>query len=299
MNRWGTRGLCGVSILLLVGGFMSSGAAREQAAPPSPPGASNEREAIGRFVDLYCVACHNRDDKTAGLALDAISSEDVSRNPEAWEKVVRKLVARQMPPEGEVRPSGRSVRRVRLPARRLARPRGRRAPDPGRTDTFRRLNRTEYQNAIRDLLALDIDASALLPNDESSHGFDNVTVGDLSPTLLDRYITAAQKISRLAVGQPGPVARRRHDPHPAGPHPGGARRGAADRHARRGVDPVHVPARRRIRDPGPPGAGPQRARRGPARAARAGGAAGPRAKGVVHGDAAQDRRRTIRPPTRT
>ena len=76
-------------------------------------------------------------------------------------------------------------------------------PDPGRTDTFRRLNRTEYQNAIRDLLALDVDASALLPADESSHGFDNVTVGDLSPTLLDRYITAAQKISRLAVGSPG------------------------------------------------------------------------------------------------
>ena len=76
-------------------------------------------------------------------------------------------------------------------------------PEPGRTATFRRLNRTEYQNAIRDLLALDIDASALLPNDESSHGFDNVTVGDLSPTLLDRYITAAQKISRLAVGSPG------------------------------------------------------------------------------------------------
>ena len=73
-------------------------------------------------------------------------------------------------------------------------------PNPGRTDTFRRLTRTEYQNAIRDLLALDIDAAALLPADEASHGFDNVTVGDLSPTLLDRYITAAQKISRLAVG---------------------------------------------------------------------------------------------------
>ncbi len=77
------------------------------------------------------------------------------------------------------------------------------SPDTGRTDTFRRLNRTEYQNAVRDLLALDVDASALLPNDESSHGFDNVTVGDLSPTLLDRYITAAQRISRLAVGSPG------------------------------------------------------------------------------------------------
>jgi hypothetical protein len=75
-------------------------------------------------------------------------------------------------------------------------------PNPGRTETFRRLNRTEYQNAIRDLLALDIDAAALLPKDEASYGFDNVTVGDLSPMLLDRYISAAQKISRLAVGAP-------------------------------------------------------------------------------------------------
>ena len=74
-------------------------------------------------------------------------------------------------------------------------------PNPGRTETFRRLNRTEYQNTIRDLLALDIDVAALLPPDESSHGFDNITVTDLSPTLLNRYISAAQKISRLAVGR--------------------------------------------------------------------------------------------------
>src|SRR4029079_258230 len=73
-------------------------------------------------------------------------------------------------------------------------------PNPGRTETLRHLNRTEYQNSIRDLLALDIDATSFLPADESGHGFDNVIVGDLSPTLLDRYISAAEKISRLAVG---------------------------------------------------------------------------------------------------
>src|SRR5207248_90914 len=72
--------------------------------------------------------------------------------------------------------------------------------NPGRTDTIRRLTRTEYQNAIRDLLALEIDAASLLPADEASHGFDNVTVANLSPTLLERYVTAAQRISRLAVG---------------------------------------------------------------------------------------------------
>src|SRR5439155_13185763 len=80
-------------------------------------------------------------------------------------------------------------------------------PNPGRTDTIRRLTRTEYQNAVRDLLGIHIDATALLPADEASHGFDNVTVAGLSPVLLDRYITAAQKISRLAVGS----ARRSPD----------------------------------------------------------------------------------------
>jgi hypothetical protein len=190
-------------ILLLVGGFLSSAAIQARAAPPAAPGASNEREAIRRFVDSYCTACHNREDKMGGFALDTISTEDLSRNLAAWEKVVHKLVARQMPPEEEVRPSRRTYERiVSLLAGALDRASAER-PDPGRTDTFRRLNRTEYQNAIRDLLALDIDATTLLPHDESSHGFDNVTVADLSPTLLDRYITAAQKISRLAVGSPG------------------------------------------------------------------------------------------------
>ncbi len=75
-------------------------------------------------------------------------------------------------------------------------------PNPGRTDTFRRLTRTEYQNAIRDLLAIDVDVTSLLPKDDSSFGFDNVTVGGLSPTLLERYLSAAQKISRLAIGTP-------------------------------------------------------------------------------------------------
>src|SRR6202023_3872394 len=75
-------------------------------------------------------------------------------------------------------------------------------PNPGRTDTFRRLNRTEYHNAIRDLLAVEVDTAPLLPGYESSHGFDNVTVGNLSPVLLERYLSAARKISRLAIGSP-------------------------------------------------------------------------------------------------
>ena len=201
MTRWGTRSLLAV-LILPVAGFMGSD------APPQPPPSSStavsrEREAIGRFVSLFCVECHNSEDKEAGLALDAIGSEDVSLNSQTWEKVVRRLVSRQMPPKDSVRPSVRDYDSI---VSTLAASLDREAaekPDPGRTDTFRRLNRTEYQNAVRDLLTLEIDASALLPPDESSRGFDNVTVGDLSPTLLDRYITAAQKISRLAVGSSG------------------------------------------------------------------------------------------------
>ena len=112
-----------------------------------------------------------------------------------------------MPPAGESRPDEAAYRRVLADLESALDRAAARNPNPGRTDTFRRLNRTEYQNAIRDLLALPIDAAALLPNDESSHGFDNVTVGNLSPTLLDRYVSAAQKISRLAVGTPSRVPR--------------------------------------------------------------------------------------------
>jgi len=203
MNRWGGQVCCGVPILLMVGSFTASSRAQQQAAPPPSPEVSKERGAVNEFVNLFCIECHNSDDRTAGLALDVIGSEDLDRNPMAWEKVVRKLAARQMPPDGAVRPRGRTYDSV-LATLTGALDRAAAAhPEPGRTDTFRRLNRTEYQNAIRDLLALEIDASALLPYDEPSHGFDNVTVGDLSPTLLDRYITAAQKISRLAVGSPG------------------------------------------------------------------------------------------------
>jgi hypothetical protein len=119
-----------------------------------------------------------------------------------WERVIRKLRARQMPPLGKDRPPEKTyeeaVARLAVSLDRLAA----KNLNPGRTETFRRLNRTEYQNAIRDLLDLNVDAAALLPKDDASHGFDNVTVGDLSPTLLNRYISAAEKISRLAVGTP-------------------------------------------------------------------------------------------------
>ena len=203
MHRWGMRRICGLSILALAGGFITSGDARPLApAPPSASVGSNDSNAIRRFVDGYCVACHSGDDKAAGLDLGALCQEEVRGNSKVWERVVRQLVARRMPPEEEVRPSERKYAAiVALLEGSLDRAAAEK-PEAGPTATFRRLNRTEYQNAIRDLLALDIDAKAMLPNDESSRGFDNVTVVDLSPTLLERYITAAQRISHLAIGSP-------------------------------------------------------------------------------------------------
>ncbi|MBY0507233.1 MAG: DUF1592 domain-containing protein [Bryobacteraceae bacterium] len=153
-------------------------------------------------LDKYCVGCHNAQTRTSGLELDALSKAPVGAHPEAWEKVVRRLRARYMPPAGLPRPDEKSYQALvssleaqldRAAAAKL---------NPGRPESFRRLNCTEYKNSIRDLLSLDVDVSALLPSDEVSHGFDNVSVGDLSPTLLERYLNAARKISRLAVGLP-------------------------------------------------------------------------------------------------
>jgi len=153
-------------------------------------------------IGKYCLDCHDADSAKGDLDLDAILGEDFAAHSGTWEKVVRQLNARQMPPIGKDRPELAVYDSTEAA---LVKKLDRHAtghPDPGRTETLRRLTRTEYQNAIRDLLAIEIDATELLPADESSHGFDNITVGDLSPALLDRYLSAAQKISRLAVGTP-------------------------------------------------------------------------------------------------
>jgi Protein of unknown function (DUF1592)/Protein of unknown function (DUF1588)/Protein of unknown function (DUF1585)/Protein of unknown function (DUF1595)/Protein of unknown function (DUF1587) len=195
MRRWDYWILRRIPVLLLAGGFLGAVCLQPQSRDAS---LSPERAVVNR----YCVNCHNSALKAGELALDEISAQDVSRHPEIWEKVVRKLRARHMPPAGMPRPDERTYNAAVSSLESLLDAAAAAKPNPGRTDTFRRLNRTEYQNAIRDLLALDVDVASLLPMDESSYGFDNVTVGDLSPTLLDRYISAAEKISRLAVGRP-------------------------------------------------------------------------------------------------
>ncbi|MGH9629721.1 MAG: DUF1592 domain-containing protein, partial [Bryobacteraceae bacterium] len=136
------------------------------------------------------------------MTLSASGAKTISENPELWEKVVRKLAHRHMPPPGMPRPDEKTYDAVVSGLTESLDHAAVTHPKPGRTATFRRLNRVEYRNAIRDLLALDVDVSSLLPADESSHGFDNITVAGLSPTLLERYLSAAQKISRLATGSP-------------------------------------------------------------------------------------------------
>jgi len=152
------------------------------------------------FLQNTCVDCHNAEEATANLNLESVSAVAVGRNTEIWEKVVRKLRARQMPPGEMARPDESTYTRVLNLLEGSLDEIAADHPRPGRTDTFRRLTRTEYRNAIRDLLSLDIDVTRMLPADEASHGFDNITVGELSPTLLNRYISAAEKISRLAIG---------------------------------------------------------------------------------------------------
>ena len=153
-------------------------------------------------LDQYCVTCHNQKLKTAGLALDQLDPDHVATAPATWEKVVRKLRTGAMPPAGMPRPAQPAydslISNLETSLDRAAALQ----PNPGRA-TLHRLNRTEYGNAIRDLLNLDVDASALLPTDDASFGFDNIAdVLTVSPALLERYMSAAGKISRLAVGDP-------------------------------------------------------------------------------------------------
>lgn len=183
------------AILCLLGWPILAAPALAAVQIASPPDARTRS-----LISEYCIQCHDTQVSKGGLNLETLILQNLSENTDAWEKVVRKLTARQMPPIGKPRPDDatytEALASLISSLDRLAV----QHPNPGRTQTFRRLNRIEYQNAIRDLLALDIDASTLLPKDDASHGFDNVTVADLSPTLLNRYLSAATRISRLALG---------------------------------------------------------------------------------------------------
>jgi mono/diheme cytochrome c family protein len=160
------------------------------------------------FVKKYCVSCHNSGAKVGGLALDSRNFATLIDDAAVWEKVVRKTRAGMMPPTGVPRPNAAELKAfytaIELQLDREAAAH----PDPG-GPSLHRLNRTEYANAIRDLLDLDADVSTLLPADDSSDGFDNIAdVLGVSPSLIQGYVSAAMKLSRLAVGDRTMVATR-------------------------------------------------------------------------------------------
>ena len=174
-------------------------AADRQVSPVPPlPSAASARAAI----DEYCVGCHNTRAASGGLALDALDPLRPGEHGEVWEKVVRKLQTRAMPPPGARRPDEASYHRL-IDALTTGLDRAAAAnPGVGRV-ALRRMNRAEYANAIRDLLALELDTTALLPADDSAYGFDNIAdVLGLSPSLQERYLSAASRISALAIGDP-------------------------------------------------------------------------------------------------
>ena len=197
----------------IVASFALTGCATAFAQSAEPTASLEGLTSQQRFLQQNCIECHNSTDQSAaalfaGLFFDKVDVMHIENDPETWEKVVRKLSTGMMPPAAKPRPDtdeqARFLTYLETELGELAA----RNPNPGRP-ALHRVNRTEYANAIRDLLALDVDATALLPADDSSFGFDNIA-GSLgvSPVLLERYVAAAGKISRLAIGDTGMADRQ-------------------------------------------------------------------------------------------
>ena len=184
------------------------GAAQPGLAAASGSGASAREQSTSAaatqraLVDRYCVTCHNERLRTGGLALDSLDVSRVGDAPAIWEQVVLKLRGGMMPPAGRPRPDREAYDGFREWLEGELDRAAAASIEPGRVPTHR-LNRAEYANAVRDLLALEVDAAALLPADDTGHGFDNLAgTLALSPVLMERYLSAARRISRLAVGDP-------------------------------------------------------------------------------------------------
>jgi mono/diheme cytochrome c family protein len=196
-----TRGILTACVVWIA----SIGVAMPRASAPqaSASDASSTIAAADRgVVDKYCVTCHNQRLKTSGLALDTAELSDVAAHPEVWEKVIRKVGAGMMPPAGVPRPDDAAKRALISRLEGVLDNAAKARPNPGRP-LVHRLNRAEYANAIRDLLAVELDVSSMLPPDDSSGGFDNnADVLGLSPVLLESYLTAAERITALAIGDP-------------------------------------------------------------------------------------------------
>src|SRR5688572_15840253 len=212
MTRW----LLAASLAFLVaaGGSLRSQAPapaseeRRQGVPVDRVAQATAASATPQqaVLNQYCITCHNSRAQIGSLALDSVSLDRPAADAEVWEKVVRKVRAGLMPPAGRPRPPRATLDAFAGAIENALDRAAAASPHPGRVP-LHRMNRAEYANAIRDLLALEVDAATLLPADNSSHGFDNLAdVLGVSPSLLERYVSAAAKISRLAVGDREPAA---------------------------------------------------------------------------------------------
>ena len=198
------------------------------------------------LLNRYCITCHNAKLKTAGLEIDKLDLHNASPNAETWEKVVRKLRAGMMPPAGAPRPDRHALDALAGAVEDALDQAAAANPNPGRAP-LHRMNRGEYANAIRDLLAIDVDPTTLLPADDSSNGFDNIAdVLGVSPALLERYVSAAAKISRLAVGDPETAPLDVTYTVRGGSQPSRNSGWPAARHARRHPGPSQLSAGRRV-----------------------------------------------------
>jgi hypothetical protein len=172
---------------------LSSQAGRPAAAGSAP----NPQQAL---MNQYCSGCHNQDDNAGGMALDKLDFEKVGKDAAVWERVVRKVRTGMMPPSGQPRPSRAALDAFAAELETRLDKAAAANPNPV-SPSLHRLNRTEYANVIRDLLAIDVDVSTMLPSDDSNEGFDNMADAlGVSPTLIQGYVSAAMKISRRAVG---------------------------------------------------------------------------------------------------
>jgi hypothetical protein len=200
MNR--TRALAAIGVTLLGAVFLGAAAVLAQKSDTTTTAGQPvfDRHSAWQTWKVYCDTCHFGPKARAGVNLESLDLANLDSNGALWEKVLRKLRSREMPPPGAPRPDAATyevlVKAIEGERDRLADVR----PNPGRP-TLHRLNRAEYANAIHDLLALDIDVADLLPADDSGYGFDNIgDVLTVSPSLLEKYLAAAGKISRQAVG---------------------------------------------------------------------------------------------------
>ena len=171
--------------------------------PSTAPRPATPTTPARALVTSYCVTCHNARLKTANLLLDQADADQVSNSADTWERVIVQLRSRAMPPSGMPRPDNATYNAVAAWLETELDRAARAKPDPGRPAGLHRLNRTEYANAVRDLLGIEVDPASLLPPDAQAAGFDtNADALAVEPALLDRYLTAAAKIARMAIGDP-------------------------------------------------------------------------------------------------